>query len=647
MRRFLFVYIAGVLSVFVCPMNGSCLDMARKWMNVDKVNGLDRPLAPGIPHPFRGKNVIFGIIDVEFDIHEPAFLDAQKKTRFIALWDQDTNTTRRNNTSYGKIKKGPALNDDSTFGLITSQGHGTAMASFGAGSDTSLPYFGIAPEAMIIGVKYNSNYVEQDVVNGLFWISNFADSLGVPCVVSMSIGLAAGPHDGTSIVDQAIDNFSDSGRIVVGAIGNDADKQSHISFQLEKGQAQWTWVASKTDSIKNPPRARSFSAVDIWGEVGKPISIDLALIDDRMNAYKSTGNSLSTQQSRSYRDTVKWTDSLTKVVDTCYFLYEVEKSSSLNRKPHITISMLSYNPHLFFGMGVSLLNNASGPVHAWNLEKLAFKDFGINGFYHGDSISTLNEIGGTAKSIISVGSYINKSKVVTYNDSIFDKKTENNIGNWVGFSGIGPTIDGRIKPDICAPGDMVIGALSRRDGFNWQISIWPDTTSTYGRYVRETGTSVSSPLVAGAIALLLEASPKLTVDSIKSLLRSTAIKDNFTGDLSVPDNRWGMGKINVYGALSRLLGTSASGTYTPAFKQNDVALKVLSFGEKRYLAICGLQMGRKNTFSVSLFDCAGHRLMRVECSEPKIAIPEKIGKGVYFAKVLFNGKALGSKIAIY
>jgi subtilisin family serine protease len=215
------------------------------------------------------------------------------------------------------------------------------------------------------------------------------------------------------------------------------------------------------------------------------------------------------------------------------------------------------------------------------------------------------------------------------------------------FSGNGPTIDGRFKPDICAPGDMVIGAISRRDAYNWQTSIWPDTTSTNGRYVRETGTSVSSPLVAGAIALLLEASPKLTVDSIKTLLKATAIKDKYSGDLSVPDNRWGVGKINVYGALAKLLGTTSSSVHGIIDHHSDVTLKVLSFGEKRFLSLQGLQTDIKIAFTVSIFDCAGHKLINFTGNRTGFLLPVKIAKGLYFAKVTYDGKTVTRVVPIY
>ena len=315
----------------------------------------------------------------------------------------------------------------------------------------------------------------------------------------------------------------------------------------------------------------------------------------------------------------------------------------------MTVALYSINPHLSLGIKVSLLNNASGMVHAWNNEKNAFKSYGMSGFLDGDSVSTINEIGGTAKSIICVGSYINKSKVTTYNGKVFDKMDDNDIGNVTSFSGTGPTIDGRVKPDICAPGDMVIGAISRRDAYNWQTSVWPDTHSTYGRYVRETGTSVSSPLVAGVVALLLEADPKLTVDSVKSLLASTAIKDRFTGALPIPDNRWGAGKINAYGALAKLLGTNATGrsAFIDAHEKFAVTVTVVSMAHKRFLAIHGRPQGSDRASKVSLFDGNGHRLFTIESCRDRILLPRRLAKGVYLAHVLCNGQIAKCKLVLW
>ncbi len=100
-------------------------------------------------------------------------------------------------------------------------------------------------------------------------------------------------------------------------------------------------------------------------------------------------------------------------------------------------------------------------------------------------------------------------------------------GVLVGFSSRGPTYDGRIKPDVVAMGADVISAQ-------------PNTISDY-RGV--SGTSLSSPLVAGVAALILQAHPYLTPFEVRDALRETADR------AQNPDNDYGWGLVNAYEAI--------------------------------------------------------------------------------------------------
>jgi len=94
----------------------------------------------------------------------------------------------------------------------------------------------------------------------------------------------------------------------------------------------------------------------------------------------------------------------------------------------------------------------------------------------------------------------------------------------------------------------------RRDG-------WPEY------YAFDSGTSLSAPHVAGAIALLWALWPELTSDQIKDALYSTARKDAFTG--ATPNSRWGYGKLDVgaaYELLSKPKGTERQKMNKQTFK---------------------------------------------------------------------------------
>ena len=93
---------------------------------------------------------------------------------------------------------------------------------------------------------------------------------------------------------------------------------------------------------------------------------------------------------------------------------------------------------------------------------------------------------------------------------------------------MGPTADGRIKPDLAARGLYTRAAST--DGFL--------------PYRAVNGTSFSCPLVAGVAALVLQAHPEYTVDQVHHVLRSTA------SQAATPDPLLGWGIVNALAALS-------------------------------------------------------------------------------------------------
>ncbi|MDH7515800.1 MAG: S8 family serine peptidase [Bacteroidota bacterium] len=95
------------------------------------------------------------------------------------------------------------------------------------------------------------------------------------------------------------------------------------------------------------------------------------------------------------------------------------------------------------------------------------------------------------------------------------------------FSSIGPTNDGRTKPDVVAPGVAVLCATKNAD-----------TT-----YARASGTSLATPLAAGSAALVRSARPELTPLQVRDALRNTADR------ASSPGNLFGWGKIDAWAAL--------------------------------------------------------------------------------------------------
>jgi serine protease AprX len=92
------------------------------------------------------------------------------------------------------------------------------------------------------------------------------------------------------------------------------------------------------------------------------------------------------------------------------------------------------------------------------------------------------------------------------------------------ISSRGITEDGFAKPDLVAPGRKIVSALS--SGANGKPSVlagqFPDRITSDGRHIRMSGTSMSAPIVSGALALLLQRHPQLTPNQLKQVLVQSA-----------------------------------------------------------------------------------------------------------------------------
>lgn len=129
-------------------------------------------------------------------------------------------------------------------------------------------------------------------------------------------------------------------------------------------------------------------------------------------------------------------------------------------------------------------------------------------------------------------------------DSILTVGAVDSKGNLAYFSSHGPTADGRIKPELVAQGLAVVCASPAG----------PD------RYTAKSGTSLSTPLVAGSVALLLEARPNWGPAQVREALMMTA------SQAAAPDNDFGWGVPDLLAALDYIPGGTGATTYALAIE---------------------------------------------------------------------------------
>ena len=122
-------------------------------------------------------------------------------------------------------------------------------------------------------------------------------------------------------------------------------------------------------------------------------------------------------------------------------------------------------------------------------------------------------------------------------DSILAVGATHSDGEIAAFSSTGPTADARVKPDAVAQGVSVVSA---------------NGTTTDG-FISASGTSLSTPLVAGVATLLLSAQPGLTPLQVREAILQTARQINDPFDPSrtsvYPNNFYGHGMVDAYSAL--------------------------------------------------------------------------------------------------
>ncbi|MES2778285.1 MAG: S8/S53 family peptidase [Bacteroidota bacterium] len=527
------------------------LDAARKSARVDSVqNGINLPMS------YTGKNVVVGIIDAGFNYNHPAFYDTTGTLlRLKRVWEQRNVGTPPIGFSYGN-----ELTDTTTMITkgyeVNSFSHGTHVGGIAAGSGytgaNNVKYRGVAYESdlVFVGIRPEKNEWKtagmSSIIDAANYIFTYAKSVGKPAVANLSWGCSIGPNDGSSLFAQALDNLCGPGRIFVNSAGNNGDENIHL-------QKQFSTTDTVVHSFVTFPliAGEKRSWIDIWGEAGKTFSVQLRLFNG------------ATEQSTSGYFTLNNTTTDTFLIgsnnDTSFFTLTAT-ASEYNGKPHILIDAFSKTTNSFC---VSI-QSTSGNIHAW----LGFvQDY--SGHYgaftnnnqiwavNGDSKYTLGEMSCT-RSAVTVAAYVSKSSFKNLAGTTQNYGGFNQIAP---FSSKGPTVDGRMKPNIAAPGMTIASSVNSYDvsyvsgGGNYAQSVAMYTL--HGRdyyYAEASGTSMSSPMVSGIVALLLQVNPELNPQRIQSILAETAFKDNAT--TQTPDSsRWGAGKANAYAAIKKAIQT--------------------------------------------------------------------------------------------
>lgn len=508
------------------------MDSARMATFVNDIHTGSAPLTK----PYTGSGVIVGVIDGGVDFTHPAFRDADGNLRIKRVWIQDLNT----GTPPEGFSNGTELTTPEAILAAESDlkyfSHGTHVMGIAAGSNhlPGNPYYGVACDADLVFANFSDT--GTTIMNGLSWIFRYAQQQHKPCVINMSLGNPLGPHDGTSAMDVMIDELTGPGRIVCGAAGNDGMVDIHISKTLTDSDTRMlAGLAYKAET-------QGIGPVDIWGEAGKPMKVRVVTVD------KTTDQIV--YQSRNFDATKDYsgTIALQQPFDKSSGSFNIATGiSQLNNRPNARIDLRMSD---FDGKSIAILvtGDAGTTIHAWTNSTYSIFRQQTPSMDIPDCWYTSAEIGGTAKNIITVGSFTTKRYITPYQGDVIE--SEYVVGDRSPFSNCGPTVDGRMKPDVLAPGSQIVSALSSFGNFEGTVKYFNYADKVYA-YGTMTGTSMASPHAAGIVATWLAADSTLTPDGVRSVIARTATHDAFTGD--TPGNVYGHGKINAKAGLELVI----------------------------------------------------------------------------------------------
>jgi len=530
-----FLALEGIDFVEISSEISPDLDRALTSARVDSVHlGLG-----GLDQAYFGTGVVIAIIDWGFDYTHPNFYDTTLSyLRLSRAWDQNklSGPAPAGYTFGTEYHGSEALLEaqEDTLYVFGPGSHGTHVAGIAGGSGSGVIDYGAAPDAELLFISLRRD--APSLIDAFSYVTNYAASVNKPYVVNMSFGSHLGPHDGTSLKNYGIDILNGPGKIFVGSAGNNGGNLFHLDRDFSENNDTLKTVVNFDTS-----HPESFGqTLTMWGSAYSDFSASLMLVDASNNIIYESPYYYSNLEP-SLDEIIEFGD------DTLHIKMQSIAQQFLNNKPNIRFEVKNQTAYKV----VLRIHSEDSHVHLWNNVRLTtrYTNWGVSltanypDALGGNDSYGLGEPAGVGKNVITVASYV--PELYTNDDNFL-------YGTISGFSSKGPTVDLRTKPDIASTGQNIMSSVNSFDPTNSSSIINPVEFSgrTYG-FSRFSGTSMSGPMVAGIVALMLESFPTMSATQAKEILRMTARLDHRTGDIDpeVGTLNWGWGKANALAAI--------------------------------------------------------------------------------------------------
>lgn len=663
--------------------------VARKTTKVDDVHKANA--SSGLSHGYSGEGVIVGMMDTGLDPNHLNFRDAAGNLRIKNYWEikgadgsvvlydtpekigafetdlrQETHATHVLGIMAGSHNARPGSGN----GMVATL-NGLGKPSVSASNIN--PYYGVAKDAemsVCSGTLENNNIT---IAAGRF--RDYVKSTGKPGVLNFSLGNQRGPHDGTDASSLAL---ADVGKDVL--ICMSAGNEGNANISLSK-----TLTASdKTVRTFVSTGLAGNGYLDIWSSGPQTLKVTFAAINLTNGNIVGTFE-IPTPSSFSYigGTSVRYSN----VVKNAQFGNTFGQSSFIGYSANLNTANNRYDVYLTFELSGSNANTAAAIIVEGTdgnkidmYGSMVLRSNGMAGYLDGTPTNSINGLA-CGDNILVVGAYVNSNPYMTLGGESSWSSTTYPQGGIAAFSSYGHTFQGRQLPDVVGPGMGMISSYNSyyvRDEINNYVtkglanpvntkteaqlrteaesgySVWinspdkkdPDDMKTpLKNYWGEmSGTSMSSPFVAGVLALWSQAAAekgvRLSMDDVKKVIAATADKDEFTAQ---QPERWGMGKINALAGLKYILANQVGGVDGIASDDPESSLIIEPVGGGVYSVFLAGVEG----FTATLHNLQGQAVATASATGNELTLDgSALGRGVYVLTVQAPNTRISRKIAL-
>lgn len=563
------------LTLSVSPPLQPLLDVSSRWTHVGdfrKNTGLGT-----------GKGVVVGVVDTGIDVTHPDFRNVEGRSRIAWLIQggrQPAGLHPELEKQFGctdpKQVACAVFSNEDIDAMISGQlalelpgdssGHGTHVTSIAAGngglmSGQTPVYVGLAPEATLVIASPSSEagFQDTDVLLGAQFIDDRARAMGMPAVINLSLGGDFGPHDGSSDLERGLNEIigdDKPGRAIVAAAGNSgalyqvegrgpfgihtevhvtsgADVRIPISTPKSKSGNGFVWITFRPDDevsvgLESPDGVQWVRLVEPGDEAGykgsdgTTAAVVNQLVNGKTPITEATNSAVVAFSGAwdkgsfniilsGHGDAQLWVTGLGDVSPSKSFGLQFERAVRQG-----TIAVPAAHPNIL-AVGCTLNRLEWDPLTIEPIE--------------------LQSLGGEVNPALESMCY---------------------------FSAAGPTPFGVAKPEISAPGGFIAAAMSAKadprkgPGSLFEGPGCPDGEPCYlvdSTHAITSGTSMSSPHVAGAVALLFELDKTLTQQRVTNVLQAGA---HYPEGTVRHETQLGVGALDLEGARRSLLDEQAT-----------------------------------------------------------------------------------------